>query len=65
MFSLVRPADLEINPIEIKAPKRGRPRKIESEKTLNEINQPESTKLLKPEDVIQKNYLSFLFFNSE
>lgn len=45
IFSLVRPSDLEVNPIEIKVPKRGRPRKdiIESSKTKQkESSNPEN-----------------------
>lgn len=47
-FSLVRPTDLEERPIEIKVPKRGRPRKIVSEQIKSEKNQNEKSK---PEDV--------------
>jgi hypothetical protein len=47
-FSLVRPTDLEERPVEIKVPKRGRPRKIVSEQIKTEKNQNETSK---PEDV--------------
>lgn len=50
---LVRPTDLEANCIEIKVPKRGRPRKIISELIKNETKQDESSKKLKPEDIIE------------
>jgi len=50
---LVRPSDLEANSIEIKVPKRGRPRKVMSESNNSEIKQDESSKKFKPEDVIQ------------
>ncbi|XP_029344266.1 uncharacterized protein LOC100159413 isoform X2 [Acyrthosiphon pisum] len=50
---LVRPSDLETNCIEIKVPKRGRPRKLISELIKTEIKQEESTKKFKPEDIIE------------
>lgn len=61
MFSLVRPTDLEENSIEIKVPKRGRPRKVMSESNKSERKQDESSKQFKPEDVIQYT-LIFSYF---
>jgi len=58
---LVRPTDLEENSIEIRVPKRGRPRKMISELIKSEIQQEESSKQLKPEDVIQYT-LIFTYF---
>jgi len=58
---LVRPTDLEENCIEIKVPKRGRPRKIVNELNKGEIKQDESSKQLKPEDVIQYTLLLSYF----
>lgn len=53
LFSLVRPSDLEVNSIEIKVPKRGRPRKIVTKlNNKSETKQEESSKQFKPEDVI-------------
>jgi len=58
---LVRPSDLETNCIEIKVPKRGRPRKLISEIIKSEVKQEESSKQFKPEDVIQY-FLIFSYF---
>ncbi|VVC32051.1 Hypothetical protein CINCED_3A009552 [Cinara cedri] len=46
IFHLVRPSDLEVNPTEIKVPKRGRPKK-------NETKEDISSKQSKPEDTIE------------
>lgn len=62
MFSLVRP-NLETNPVEIKMPKRGRPRKNISESTKSKTKQNESSKQLKPDDVTLFNFLSFTNFS--
>lgn len=53
IFHLVRPTDLEENSIEIKVPKRGRPRKMNNELIKSETRLEESSKQLKPEDVIK------------
>jgi len=62
---LVRPSDLEADCIEIKVPKRGRPRKpIKlSELMKSELKQEESSKQLKPEDVIQYPLIFSYFYH--
>ncbi|XP_025418951.1 uncharacterized protein LOC112689450 isoform X2 [Sipha flava] len=55
IFHLVRPTDLEERPVEIKVPKRGRPRKIVSEQIKTEKNQNETSK---PEDIIEYPLIS-------
>jgi len=59
---LVRPTDLEENCDEIKVPKRGRPRKIVSDLSKNETKLGESSKQIKPEDVIQYTLIFAYFF---
>ncbi|XP_026808721.1 uncharacterized protein LOC113550949 isoform X2 [Rhopalosiphum maidis] len=53
IIHLVRPTDLEANCDEIKVPKRGRPRKIVSDLSKNETKLGESSKQIKPEDIIE------------
>lgn len=62
MFSLVRP-DFETDPVEIKIPKRGRPRKTISESTKSKTKQNETSKQLKPDDVTLINILSLIYFS--
>lgn len=64
MFSLVRPTDLEENSIEIKVPKRGRPRKMNNELIKSETRLEESSKQLKPEDVIQYTLICSYFLTT-
>jgi len=62
-FSLVRPSDLETNCIEIKVPKRGRPKKLLNELIDSEKEQDESSKQFKPEDVIQYPSIFSYFYH--
>lgn len=58
MSSLVRP-ELEEDSVEIKGPKRGRPRLNVAKLSKNETRQNEPLKQSKPEDVIKFIYIQF------